>query len=234
MAAYKEFHVSRHESKLNWLRAAVLGGNDGIISIAGLVVGVAGATNSLTVIITAGIAGIVAGAISMAAGEYVSVSSSRDMENALLEKERFELKNFPEKELEELAKIYEHKGLSKKTAKKVALELTAHDPLAAHFDAELRIDPENLTNPRHAALASAISYTTGGLIPLLAISLPSDSLRIQITFISVLIALVITGTFSAKAGGANVARAVLRVIVGGIFAMGVTYAIGRLFKVSGI
>lgn len=233
-SSHKEFHITRHESKLNWLRAAVLGGNDGIISIAGLVVGVAGATNSLIVIVAAGVAGIIAGSISMAAGEYVSVSSSRDMEKALLEKERFELANFPKEELEELTKIYEHKGLSQQTAKKVALELTKHDPLKAHFDAELRIDPENLTNPWHAAAASAVSYTVGGLIPLLAISIPTESLKIQITFISVVIALIITGTFSAKIGGASVVRAVFRVVLGGILAMGVTYGIGRLFKFSGI
>lgn len=230
---YEEFHVQRHESKLNWLRAAVLGANDGIVSIAGLVVGVAGATNSFAVILTAGIAGITAGAISMAAGEYVSVSSSRDMEKSLLEKERFELENFPKRELEELARIYEHKGLTKTTAKKVALELTAKDPLKAHFDAELRIDPENLTSPWHAALASAVSFTGGGLIPLLAISFPSD-FRVQITFVAVILALIIIGTLSARAGGANVLRAVLRVVAGGILAMAVTYEIGKFFGVSGL
>lgn len=234
VATYKEFHVSRHESKLNWLRATVLGANDGIISTAGLVLGVAAATNSLLVIVTAGIAGIIAGAISMAAGEYVSVSSSRDMEKALLDKERFELKNFPKRELEELAEIYEHKGLSRQTAKKVAIELTKHDPLKAHFDAELRIDPENLTNPWHAAAASAISFTIGGVLPILAISIPPEAFRIQITFISVVVALVITGTFSAKAGEANIARAIFRVVLGGILAMGITYGIGRMFGVSGI
>lgn len=231
---YKEFHISRHESKLNWLRAAVLGANDGIVSNAGIVVGVAGATNSLVVILTAGVAGIIAGAISMAAGEYVSVSSSRDMEKALLAKEKFELENFPEKELEELAKIYEHKGLSKNTARHVALELTRHDPLKAHFDAELRIDPENLTNPWHAAFASALSFAVGGLIPILAISLPPSSIRIQSAFISVIIALILTGTWSAKIGGANVARAIFRVVLGGILAMITTYSIGKLFHISGL
>lgn len=231
---YKEFHIARHESKLNWLRAAVLGGNDGIVSMAGLVVGVAGATNSLIVILTAGIAGIIAGAISMAAGEYVSVSSSRDMEKALLDKEKFELDNFPERELEELTKIYQHKGLSKTTAEKVAKELTAHDPLKAHYDAELRIDPENLTNPWHAAIASAASFSVGGLIPMIAIIVPPASYRIPITFGAVIIALVITGTFSAKVGGANIIRAVLRVVSGGILAMAITYGIGRFVGVSGL
>src|SRR5476651_1522178 len=129
-------YMANSTHKLNWLRASVLGANDGIVSIAGLVLGVAGATNSATAILTAGIAGIVAGAISMAAGEYVSVSSSRDTEKALLEKEKIELRDYPEQELDELATIYEKKGLSAKTAMVVAKELTAHDPFAAHFDAE--------------------------------------------------------------------------------------------------
>jgi VIT1/CCC1 family predicted Fe2+/Mn2+ transporter len=132
-----------HIAKLNWLRAAVLGANDGIVSIAGLVVGVAGANSSPAVIFTAGLAGVIAGAISMAAGEYVSVSSSRDTEQAMLEKERYELMHHPQEELEELALIYEKKGLSQKTAVLVAKELTEHDPIAAHFDAELGIDPNH-------------------------------------------------------------------------------------------
>ena len=230
---YQEFHAGGHISKLNWLRAAVLGANDGIVSIAGLVLGVAGATNSQIIILTAGIAGIIAGAISMAAGEYVSVSSSKDTEKALLDKERFELEHFPKQELKELAQIYNQKGLSKKTAMIVAKELTAKDPIAAHFDAELRIDPENLTNPWHAAFASAVAFLMGALIPLLAIIIPSASYRVSFTFISVVIALVITGTLSAKAGGASVKRAVIRVVAGGILAMAVTYEIGKLFNLSG-
>lgn len=230
---YQEFHAGGHLSKLNWLRAAVLGANDGIVSIAGLVVGVAGATNSQLIIFTAGIAGIIAGAISMAAGEYVSVSSSRDTEKALLDNERFELENFPKEELEELAQIYNQKGLSKKTAAVVAKELTAKDPVAAHFDAELRIDPKNLTNPWHAALASSLSFLAGALIPLVAIIVPSTSYRVPFTFISVVIALFITGTLSAKVGGAGVKKAVIRVVAGGILAMVVTYAIGKLFNISG-
>lgn len=144
---HREQHGAGSTGKLNWLRAAVLGANDGIVSIAGLVVGVAGATNSSSEILTAGIAGIVAGAISMAAGEYVSVSSSRDTERALLEKERAELRDYPAQEQEELAALYERRGLSRATAMTVAQELTAHDDFAAHADAELRIDPENLTSP---------------------------------------------------------------------------------------
>lgn len=232
--AHIEPHVSKHESKLNWLRASVLGANDGIVSIAGLVVGVAGATSSIAIIFTAGLAGIIAGAISMAAGEYVSVSSSRDTERALLEKERWELKNFPKEELQELREIYEHKGLSKETAKIVAEELTAKDPVAAHFDAELKIDPNDLTNPWHAAFASALSFLAGAVIPLVAIILPPEPLRVPIAFIAVIVALMLTGTLSAKVGGASIPRAVFRVVSGGALAMIVTYAIGRMFGVSGI
>lgn len=234
IATHPEQHAGGHESRLNWLRAGVLGANDGIVSTAGLVVGVAGATNSIGVIITAGIAGIIAGAISMAAGEYVSVSSSRDTEKALLDKERFELKNYPKQELDELAIIYERKGLSKKTALTVAKELTMHDAEAAHFDAELGIDPHNLTNPWHAALASAVSFLFGALIPLIIIIIPPVFLRIPITFISVLIALAITGTVSAKMGGASIGKATARVVAGGALAMAVTYGIGALFHVEGL
>lgn len=229
-----EFHQTSQVTKLNWLRAAVLGANDGIVSIAGLVLGVAGATNSSTVILTAGIAGIIAGAISMAAGEYVSVSSSRDSEKALLEKERYELKTQPEQELKELAEIYKKKGLSKKTAMQVAKELTAHDPIAAHFDVELKIDPENLTNPWHAAFASAAAFLVGAVIPLIAILLPPQNLRIPIAFISVIFALIITGILSAKVGGASPIKATIRVVLGGVLAMAVTYSIGRFFSVNGL
>lgn len=221
-------------AKLNLLRASVLGANDGIVSIAGLVLGVAGATNSQTIVLAAGIAGIIAGAISMAAGEYVSVSSSRDTERALLKKERKELRDHPEQELEELVLIYERKGLSRKTATVVAKELTEKDAFAAHVDAELNIDPDNLTNPWHAAIASALSFSIGALIPLMAISVPPAEIRIPTAFISVIIALAITGTFSAFVGGASITRAVARVVAGGILAMAITYSIGRLFGVSGI
>jgi len=221
-------------TKLNWLRAGVLGANDGIVSVAGVIVGVAGATNSLTVILAAGIASIIAGAISMAAGEYVSVSSSRDTEKALLEYEKQELRDYPEEELEELAQIYENKGLSKKTAHQVAKELTEHDAMAAHFDAELGIDPNNLTSPWHAAFASALSFFVGSLIPLIILLLSPQTLRVPITFIAVIFALAITGITSAKIGGANIPKAVIRVVIGGALAMIVTYIIGRLFGMTGI
>jgi VIT1/CCC1 family predicted Fe2+/Mn2+ transporter len=211
-----------------------LGANDGIVSIAGLVLGVAGATNSATAILAAGIAGIVAGAISMAAGEYVSVSSSKDTEKALLEKERYELKNFPEKELKELTLIYQEKGLTEKTAELVANELSKKDVFAAHAHVELNIDPNNLTNPWHAAFASSAAFLTGALIPLIAIVISPSPIKLPVTFIAVIIALAVTGILSAKAGGANVTRATIRVVAGGALAMVVTYMIGKLFAVSGI
>lgn len=231
---YPEPHAFNTGSKLNWLRASVLGANDGIVSIAGLVIGVAGATSSTQIILTAGMTGVIAGAISMAAGEYVSVSSSRDTEKALLKKEKYEVENYPEQELAELAGIYEEKGLSKETAMTVAKELTAKDVYAAHIDAELNIDPNNLTNPWHAALASAAAFLAGATIPMIAILLPPEPVRIPFAFFSVLIALVITGTMSAKVGGANVLRAIIRVVSGGALAMAITYGVGKLLNVSGI
>lgn len=228
---FPEPHIYSHVSRLNWLRASVLGANDGIVSIAGLVVGVAGATTSSTIILTAGVAGIIAGAISMAAGEYVSVSSSKDTEKVLLKKEKRELEEHPQQELEELTSLYEKKGLTRKTAQIVAKELTAHDAFAAHVDAELRIDPNNLTNPWHAAFASAISFLIGAIIPLIAILLPPESMRIPMAFIAVLIALIITGFLSAKMSGANVVRATFRIVLGGTLAMAITYSVGKLFGI---
>ena len=158
-------------TRLNWLRAAVLGANDGIVSTAGLVVGVAGATTDRTAILVAGIAGLFAGAMSMAAGEYVSVSTQRDSEQALLAKERRELAEEPEEELAELAGIYVGKGLDEELALEVARQLTDHDALGAHAEAELGIDPNELTNPWHAAWASMAAFTVGALLPLLVITL---------------------------------------------------------------
>jgi len=223
-----------HAQKLNWLRAGVLGANDGIISTAGLVVGVAGATTAIGPILTAGVAGVVAGAVSMALGEYVSVSSQRDAERALIEKERRELAEDPEGELEELAAIYQAKGLSHATARAVAEELTAIDPFAAHIEAELGLDPEDLTNPTHAAISSGISFTAGAILPIAAISLAPADVRIGVTFVAVLVALALTGSISARLGGARRGRAVMRLVLGGALAMAVTYAVGRLLGVSGI
>lgn len=231
---HAEPHGGATVSTLNWLRASVLGANDGIVSVAALVVGVAGATDSAGFILTAGIAGVLAGALSMAAGEYVSVSSQRDSERALIEKERRELATEPEAELEELAGLYEAKGLSRATATVVAKELTAHDAFAAHLEAELHIDPEALANPWHAALASAASFLAGAVLPMLAITLPPPDWRIPVTFASVVLALAITGSLSAYAGEASKTRATIRVVIGGVLAMAVTFGIGKLFGVAGI
>jgi vacuolar iron transporter family protein len=212
---------------LNWLRAAVLGANDGIVSVAGLVMGVAGATTQRDTIAIAGMAGLVSGALSMAAGEYVSVSSQRDTEQALLAKERRELAEEPEEELVELAGIYRDKGLSEKTARQVALELTEHDALGAHAEAELGIDPNALANPWHATWASMAAFTLGALLPMLMILLPPEW-RIGATAGSVAVALALTGFLSARFTGAIVSRAIARNVAGGVLAMAVTYAIGGL------
>jgi len=228
-----EPHDAAFASKLNWLRAGVLGANDGIVSVAALVVGVAAVnpTNTAAILI-AGIAGIAAGAISMALGEYVSVSSQRDSELALIAKEKRELEEMPEEELAELILIYEHKGLSPATAKQVAIELTAHDALTAHLEAELNIREEHISNPWHAALSSAISFLCGAILPVLAVMLTPADWRIGATVIAVVIALGITGGVGAYIGGSPMPRSILRVTIGGAAALGVTYVIGALLGTS--
>ncbi|APA98581.1 Nodulin-21 [Nocardia seriolae] len=218
-------------TRLNWLRAGVLGANDGIVSVAGIVVGVAAATSNSTAILTAGVAGLAAGAVSMALGEYVSVSTQRDSERALLEIERRELAEQPEAELAELAAIYRAKGLSAATAQAVAEELTARDAFTAHAEAELGIDPDELTNPLHAAFSSALSFTVGALLPLLAILTP-QAIRVPLTMIAVLTALALTGAAGARLGQAPVARAPARVLTGGALAMLTTYFIGHLVGIA--
>ena len=234
ISAHLESQSNLTGGKLNWLRAGVLGANDGIVSVSSVIVGVAGASNSTSFIITAGVAALVAGALSMAVGEYVSVSSQKDSEKALIEKERKELKENPEAEQDELVVIYERKGLSKETAHIVAEELTKRDAFAAHLDAELNIDPNNLTNPLHAAYASGIAFICGALIPVVAVMLPPASIRIPVTFIAVLFALIVTGMLSAKIGGANKTKATVRVVIGGLLAMVITFGIGKIFGVVGI
>lgn len=223
-----EPHSDNVSGRLNWLRAGVLGANDGIVSTASLVVGVAGASGDRTSILVAGVAGLFAGAMSMAAGEYVSVSTQRDSEKALLEKERRELEEEPEEELAELTHLYMEKGLSEELARQVAEELTAHDALAAHAEAELGIDPEELTNPWHAAGASMVAFTVGALLPLLTITLSPESLRLWVTALSVAVALALTGWISAWLGYGRPGRAVARNVGGGLLAMGVTHFIGSL------
>jgi len=215
-------------ARLNWLRAGVLGANDGIVSTASLVLGVAGATNHLPAILVAGIAGLCAGALSMAAGEFVSVSTQRDAERAMLARERRELAEMPEEELAELAGFYEDRGLSSHLAQKVAQELTAHDALAAHAEIELGLDPEDLTNPWHAALASMVSFTIGALLPLLTMSLVPEAARSVVTVVTAAAALAGTGWISARLSHAPVRRALVRNVGGGLLAMVVTSLIGQL------
>lgn len=229
-----EPHGEGLAARLNWLRAGVLGANDGIVSVAGIVVGVAAAAASRGAIATAGLAGLVAGATSMALGEYVSVSTQRDTEKALLAKEQRELAEEPEFELAELVALYEGKGLSRKTAQQVARELTAHDAFAAHVEAELGIDPRDLANPWQAALSSAVSFIAGAALPMLAVLIPPVSLRLPVTIAAVLLGLALTGSVSARLGGSRRRRAVVRVVTGGALAMAFTYAVGRLAGVSGL
>jgi VIT1/CCC1 family predicted Fe2+/Mn2+ transporter len=221
-------------SRLNWLRAGVLGANDGIVSVAAIVVGVAGATTNNSPILAAGVAGLVGGAISMALGEYVSVSSQRDTQRALIEKEQHALAHDPGAELADLEKLYEAKGLSADTAKKVAAELTERDALGAHLEAKLHIDENDVASPWHAALASALSFTVGGILPLLAIMLISVSTRIPVTFAVVLVALGVTGALGARIGGSPVPRATIRVVAGGAIALAATFLIGHLLGSTGV
>ena len=228
VAEHDEPHDQSFGERLNWLRAGVLGAGDGIVSTAGLVIGVAAATTDRGTILTAGLAGLAAGAMSMAVGEYVSVSTQRDAEMALLAKERRELREEPEAELQELAELYVAKGLTPELAHDVAVQLTAHDALAAHAEVELGIDPEALTKPWHAAWASFVAFTVGALIPLVAILVVGPSARVPVTVVAVVLALLLTGWTSARLSSARVDRAVWRNIGGGLLAMGVTYVIGLL------
>ncbi|MFE0704110.1 VIT family protein [Streptomyces sp. NPDC058872] len=232
--AHDEAHGGGLGSRLNWLRAAVLGANDGVVSTAGLVVGVAGATTSQAALLTAGLSGLLAGSMSMAAGEYVSVSSQRDSEKAALAQEKRELREQPEAELAELTGLLEARGLSRDVAREAAEQLTARDALRAHARVELGIDPDALTNPWHAAGASFLAFTVGALLPLLAIVLPPASARLWITVLSVLAALALTGWWSARLGAAPAGRAVLRNVCGGALAMAVTYGAGSLLGAAGV
>jgi VIT1/CCC1 family predicted Fe2+/Mn2+ transporter len=230
---YKPYAINLNEQS-NWLRAAVLGANDGIISIAGLVIGVAEATQSKTAILTAGLAGIVAGALSLSAGEYVSVRTQRDTEDALLAKEKRDLIEYPKEELADLVSAYEADGLEPKIAKTVASELTKVNAFTVHADVDLHLDPKHLTSPWSSVFASAGAFVVGALIPLIFIMLPAKAYSVPVTFISVIIALSITGVLSAKFTGANVIKSTFRVVLGGVVAMVITYAIGNLFKIVGV
>lgn len=224
-----EGHGGGLNARLNWLRAGVLGANDGIVSVAGLVVGVAGVTTARAPLFTAGIAGLVAGAVSMALREYVSVSSQRDSEIAQVDMEERELREDADQEFAELVSIYEAKGLRPETAYTVARELTEHDALAAHIDAELHIDPDDLTNPWQAAGASALAFTLGAVLPLVAILLPPQAWRVPVCVAVVLLALGLAGWAGARIGGGRRSIAVARVVIGGGLGLGVTYLVGHLF-----
>ena len=225
----REEHAAGLASRLNWLRAGVLGANDGIVSTAGLVVGVAAATTERGVIATAGIAGLVAGAVSMALGEYVSVSTQSDTERAAIRREEWELENLPEDELAELTDIYVRKGLTPDLAADVARQLTEHDALAAHAEAELGIDASERTNPLHAAGSSMVAFSVGALLPLVAILVPPPAWRLLVTVLAVTAALVVTGVVSSRIGGAPARPAVVRNVVVGLVAMALTFAVGSLF-----
>lgn len=223
-------HIESHAvERAGWLRAAVLGANDGIVSTASLMVGVAGAAADKPEVMIAGIAGLVAGALSMAAGEYVSVSSQADSEAADLRRERWELANQPDAELDELTGIYMARGLSPELARQVAIELTRHDALAAHARDELSITHLTRARPLQAAIASAASFAVGAALPLIvALLLPISLLAIAVVGAS-LFALAGLGALAARAGGAPVPRAVARVVFWGALAMAVTYGVGLLF-----
>ena len=213
-------------SRLNRLRAAVLGCNDGVTSTAGLVVGVAGATTSTSALLIAGISGVVAGSLSMGGGEFTSVSAQRDSQEALLAVQRHELETVPDEELDELAHLYVQKGLSTTLASQVAAELTNRDALAAHADIELGIDLDDLVKPWDAAIASSVAFALGGVLPILAILLPPAEARVPVCFLAVAAALAITGNVAARLGQAPSGRATLRNVVVGMLAMATTYAIG--------
>ncbi len=225
---WREPHRHQVGPRLNVLRAGVLGAQDGIVSTAGLVLGVAGATGEASALLVAGIAGLVAGALSMAGGEYSSVSTQRDAERATLAQETWELHTMPEAELDELTDLYERKGLTRDLARQVAVRLTEHDALAAHAEVELGLDPQRLVSPVQAAISSAASFAAGAVLPLLAIVLAPRNVRVAVTIAVVLVALALTGWVSARLGSAEAGRAVARILAVGILAMAITYGIGSL------
>lgn len=228
-------HASAHllstsVSRLNRIRAAVLGGNDGVTSTAGLVVGVAAATTNTTTLVLAGLTGLVAGSLAMGGGEYTSVQTQRDSQEALLNAQRAELVAVPAEELDELAHLYMQKGLSLRLAREVAAELTKRDALAAHAEAELGIDLGDLVKPWEASLASALSYLAGGALSLVAILLPPHTYRIPVCVAAVLLGLGFTGYFAARLGRAPAGLATLRNILVGSATMAVTYALGSIVR----
>jgi VIT1/CCC1 family predicted Fe2+/Mn2+ transporter len=230
MPPHKERHLSH---RAGWLRATVLGANDGIISTAALILGVVAADAGRTAVLTAGIAGLTAGALSMGLGEYVSVSSQRDTEQADIAKEEWELANVPERELAELTAIYRERGLTEELAAQVAAELTDHDALRAHLVEELGISETTLARPVQAMASSTLSFALGAALPLLAnVVVPGSAstlTRVAATVAVAVVALTILGVSAAALGGARPARPTARVVLGGIAAMALTMLIGKLF-----
>ena len=230
--AIHDYLAKHYIHRSNWLRAAVLGANDGILSIASIAIGVAAASHTRTPIILATLAGLVAGALSMAAGEYVSVSSQTDIEKADIERERQELIDMPEIELLRLADIYEARGLKRATAIQVATELTEVDALGAHIRDELGINDISKANPAQAALASGAAFTLGGVLPLIvAIFAPLPHIVYSL-YASALLFLLILGAVSARTGGAPIGKAIIRITFWGTVAMGLTALVGYWFGVS--
>ena len=233
MNQHRSTHAEGHRgARSGWLRAAVLGADDGVVSTASLMLGVAASSASTSAVLVAGVAGLVAGALSMAAGEYVSVSSQSDAERADIDRETKELARDPHGELEELATIYRRRGLDAQLAQKVAEQLTAHDTLAAHMRDELALDEQTRARPLQAALVSALSFASMGVLPIVALlAAPASSRTFAVTAIS-LLGLALLGALGGHLGGASMTRASLRVTVGGGLAMAATALIGRLVGVA--
>lgn len=228
----ENYLANHYIHRSNWLRAAVLGANDGILSTASLAIGVAAASDSRESILLATIAGLVAGALSMAAGEYVSVSSQTDIEKSDIEREEKELAEMPEMELQRLSEIYEQRGLKKETALLVAQELTAHDALKAHIRDELGINDVSRAKPMQAAWASGMAFCAGGILPLLVtLFMPMQYMEYYLYGFAIVF-LIILGTIAANAGGSNVKKAIIRITFWGTVAMGLTALVGHLFGVS--
>lgn len=232
MVTIDNYLDSHYIHRSNWLRAAVLGANDGIISISSLAIGVAAASTTREPIVLATVAGLVAGALSMAAGEYVSVSSQTDTELADITREKIELKNSPQEELKILAQIYERRGLQKETAARVALELSAHDVLGAHVRDELGLNATNQSNPIQAAIASGSAFTVGGLLPLFTVLFAPITGMEYWLYGFTLVFLIILGTTSAKTGGSSIKKAILRISIWGTLAMGLSALVGYIFGVN--
>lgn len=227
-----DYLAPHYVQRSNWLRAAVLGANDGILSTASLAIGIAAASEIREPIVLATVAGLVAGALSMAAGEYVSVSSQTDIEKADISREKKELEEMPEIELERLTEIYQKRGLKRETALTVAKELTEHDALGAHLRDELGLNEISQARPVQAALASGASFTAGGILPLLAtLFLPLKNMEYML-YAFAIIFLILLGTLAAKTGGSNIIKAIIRITFWGTAAMGLTAFVGYLFGVS--